>query len=153
MKKSLIVILLALFFFSKLLAEEKEFIVQPPRKLKNGLIQIYGLYSVEQFLGTPQSGSLKDEMLFAEQVSRTAYVRGYMDALLLTYHTPKLAKNTMDGLQGMSVEQIIDSIKSFYSDYPYLKDKYFPSGVISNVLPRLRKGLPPIEPENERTNK
>jgi hypothetical protein len=82
--------------------------------------------------------------------STSFYVRGFLDALVHCRIVGSLdIEKWLLDCEGMDVQQIVDTIDKFYKDYPQLRDKP-PALVLIEIIPRLRKGLPPIPPDTTR---
>ena len=75
------------------------------------------------------------------------YVRGFWDALSWFALSPKI-QEVISAYEGMDLQQIVDTINKFYSDYPQWRE-WKPSSVMIVVIPRLRKGLSPLPSDNE----
>ena len=77
--------------------------------------------------------------------AKIAYVQGFWDAItLLDAKAPAIPRLSKD-YDGMSISQIVSTMNRFYSDNPQWRD-YNPAIVLLVVIPRLRKGLSPLEP-------
>ncbi|MBU1740417.1 MAG: hypothetical protein KKC37_02650 [Proteobacteria bacterium] len=74
---------------------------------------------------------------------KIAYLRGFFDALQYAQVAPWRAKNVFVALKGQDLNAIVTKINDFYAQYPQHR-QYTPATVILIVLPRLKKGLPPV---------
>ncbi len=86
-----------------------------------------------------------------QQISYSTYVAGFLDAVVLQ-EAEKIQKNPsyslnikqfLEECQGMSIGQLADTMLMFYKENPQWRDMK-PVIVLISVIPRLRKGLPPI---------
>lgn len=78
------------------------------------------------------------------QLFKMAYVAGFWDAVSLNEAGSQAIQEWTRELAGMDIEQIVATMDKFYSDYPQWRD-WSPAIVLVGIVPRLRKGLPPVE--------
>jgi hypothetical protein len=76
----------------------------------------------------------------------SSYVAGFFDAVALFELNSSKMGGVSAALEGMDFAQVIDSVTKFYRENPQWRD-WHPALVITAVLPRIRKGLPPVPPE------
>ena len=138
-----IIVFSFILFSSTLKPEEEKARIKPIKSLED-----IGVLPSEAFIAEGLAPIEKG-------VVQMAYVRGFFDAIQIVSglsHTGNFRKAPyaiLSELEGMDYEQVADTIIKFYADYPQYRD-YHPSFVIMYVLPRLRKGLHPIEPPKEK---
>lgn len=75
-----------------------------------------------------------------------SYVRGFWDALSYFNLACPTINELRQDYQGMTLGQILDTINKFYTDHPQWQN-WAPATVMFYVIPRLRKGLSPIDTE------
>jgi len=75
-----------------------------------------------------------------------SYVAGFFDAIALFELNSSKMAGISTALDGMDLTQVVDSVTKFYRENPQWRD-YHPALVIIAVLPRIRKGLPPVPPQ------
>ncbi len=157
MKIMRICILTVLICILVIIVYGTEWRVVKPVKSPDELILMPGSFWTElnNFVRFGELDTLEREMI------QLAYVHGFLDAVALfevgTFFEGDQSKiwELSSVCEGMDVRQIVDTINKFYKDYPQWRD-LAPAAVISGVIPRLRKGLPPIPPDttgNEREKK
>lgn len=78
-------------------------------------------------------------------LANLSYVAGFFDAVALFESNALKIKEVSAALDGMDLEQVTESVTKFYQDNPQWRD-FLPAVVIIGVLPRIRKGLPPVPP-------
>ncbi len=79
-----------------------------------------------------------------------SYALGFWDALTLAELKSTRLVGIFSAYEGMDIDRIADAMAKFYQDYPEWKDLN-PAIVMVYVIPRLKKGLPPIEVKNQKS--
>jgi hypothetical protein len=77
-------------------------------------------------------------------IMQLAYIRGFWDALsYFDLACPKIDELRQE-YHGMTLKQILDTLNKFYTDHPQWQE-WPPATVMFYVIPRLRKGLSPVD--------
>jgi hypothetical protein len=96
-----------------------------------------------QLLSSKTWASFKHFGAEEEYRLKIAYLRGFFDALQYAQVAPWRAKSVFVDLKGQDLNAIVTKINDFYDRYPQYRN-YTPATVILVILPRIKKGLPPV---------
>lgn len=80
------------------------------------------------------------------EVAKLAYVQGFWDAITLMDAKAKALPQLSAQYDGMTVTQVVATMDKFYRENPQWRD-YKPAVVLVTIIPRMRKGLPPVPPD------
>ena len=80
----------------------------------------------------------------------STYVSGFWDALLLMECKAPTIQGLSSKYEGMSIEQVVEVMEKFYRENPQWRGRDFmPAFVLTVVIPRIRRGLPPLPVEKK----
>lgn len=148
MKSKIIAVLITslavVFITGSLNPEETERRIIKPLKKGEALIVSNIWWAVSELSETDQ------------KLIKSSYVQGFWDALTLVEAETLTIKGVRSfyahlsaDYEGMDISQIVDTMDKFYQDNPQWRN-ISPSTVMVVVIPRLRKGLSPLPPSENK---
>lgn len=126
---------LILFCFAILVYSKQNYTV---KRFETGANLIYAM--------VPELWILPDLDSEVRELAQLHYINGFLDAVAYWEARPQKLRRWSSECKGMDIQQLVDTVNKFYEDYPQWRDRP-PAFVVAIVIPRLRKGLPPMPPD------